>query len=495
MERSLDVAANPLFRVALIASLLPLLACARIETGAKQAGTPDGGSGNNTGADRGTTSASPDAGSAKDVAGPGPADAPLPDLISADVSYGNADAACATQSAMAEKLPLDLFVMMDSSGSMAAEISPQVTKWQAVKDALTAFFNDKQSAGLGIGLQYFPLIQPGVPAECEVNSACGNFGPCKHLNGCYGSGKTDPVDCQTDGDCKSGKKCYPLGVCQSGVAYCSVGVGGCARGDACLPYSGFCVTRDRCDVDSYAATAVPLVTLGTATAAASLVSSLNGHEPDGLTPTSSALSGAIRAAQAHGAATPGHKTAVVLVTDGFPTECNPVDINEVAQIARTGAGTAPGTPTFVIGVFLPEEQASATTNLNTLAAAGGTGTAVVISTNQNVTQVLQTALSQIRTTAVACEYKIPAATAGAIDFGKVNVQFTSSAGATPTTVGYVNGKAGCNATRGGWYYDADPAMGQVPKSIIMCDSTCTQLRAASAGRVDIVLGCQTITII
>jgi hypothetical protein len=110
-----------------------------------------------------------------------------------------------------------------------------------------------------------------------------------------------------------------------------------------------------------------------------------------------------------------------------------------------------------------------------------------------VSSELQTALAQIRTKAFACEYKIPAPMGGAIDFNKVNVQFTSGAGAA-STVGYARTQSGCHATRGGWYYDADPAGGTAPTAILVCPATCQQLQADTAGRVDIVLGCQTIVV-
>ena len=211
----------------------------------------------------------------------------------------------------------------------------------------------------------------------------------------------------------------------------------------------------------------------------------------------------MQVAQQQAAANPNHKVAVVLVTDGFPSECLPGDIPGIASIAAAGAAGVPGAatgkpavPTFVIGVFGPAEAAAATTNLNSLASGGGTGTAVVISTSQNVSQALQTALNQIRTTAVACQYQIPPANGGgAINFGKVNVELTAGTPPVSTAVGYVKTKASCDPVRGGWYYDVDPAAGGTPSLISTCDATCAQLRANTAGRVDIVLGCQTFTIL
>ncbi|MBC8133482.1 MAG: hypothetical protein H7X95_10925, partial [Deltaproteobacteria bacterium] len=265
----------------------------------------------------------------------------------------------------------------------------------------------------------------------------------------------------------------------------------CNGGEICKPIDGYCHARDVCDVAPYATPAVPVAVLPGG--AAALTGALTTHMPDGFTPTGPALSGALRYAQARAAANPNHKVAALLVTDGLPSECTPLTIDGIAQIARTGAMGAPSIPTFVIGVFSQLESTMAATNLNTLASAGGTGTAVVINTNQNVTQELQTALAQIRTKALACAYKIPPPTTGAIDFGKVNVQFTNGAGAT-TTIGHANTKATCDPVRGGWFYDVDPSTGAKPTSIVACDSTCAQFQSDMAGRVDIVLGCVTIVI-
>jgi hypothetical protein len=388
-------------------------------------------------------------------------------------------------------LPLDLYVMVDSSGSMTELTAAGTTKWDALRGAMTTFLNDPQSAGLGIGLQYFPLLQPNVPVDCSADSACGKFGPCTRFRTCYGPATTTVVSCATNTDCKAGETCALLGECPLSTGYCAPTGVPCLFGDLCTAVPGFCEARDRCDVPSYATPAVPIATLPGA--AAALISSLGAHQPDGRTPTGPALAGALDAARRHAVAHPDHKLAVVLVTDGLPTECTPLDVPAIAAVAAAGATGSPPVPTFVIGVFGADDAALAAPNLDALAAGGGTGKAVVINTNQDVNQVLQAALAQIRTTAVACEYRIPPPTAGAIDFGKVNVQLTDATGAV-TTVGYVNGKAGCSPTRGGWYYDVDPASGQPPQSIVTCDATCAQFRATASARVDVVLGCQTIII-
>jgi hypothetical protein len=82
---------------------------------------------------------------------------------------------------------------------------------------------------------------------------------------------------------------------------------------------------------------------------------------------------------------------------------------------------------------------------------------------------------------------------GAVDYARVNVQFTSGSG-QQVTIGNVKNRAACSATRGGWYYDVDPSTGAIPKTISICDASCTQMRADPAGRVDILLGCLTIIV-
>jgi hypothetical protein len=74
------------------------------------------------------------------------------------------------------------------------------------------------------------------------------------------------------------------------------------------------------------------------------------------------------------------------------------------------------------------------------------------------------------------------------------VQFTPGAG-PPVTIGNVKDRASCSATQGGWYYDADPLAGGTPQTISMCDTTCSQMKADPAGRVDILLGCKTMYIV
>jgi hypothetical protein len=55
--------------------------------------------------------------------------------------------------------PLDLFILLDVSGSMDYDY-----KWVAVKSAMKSFAGSKQFDGLGVGVQYFPLR-----AQCRTD--------------------------------------------------------------------------------------------------------------------------------------------------------------------------------------------------------------------------------------------------------------------------------------------------------------------------------------
>jgi hypothetical protein len=409
------------------------------------------------------------------------------------------DAACAAHSQVAQRLPLDLYMMMDSSGSMTELTATGVSKWDAVRSAMTSFLQDPQSAGLGVGLQYFPLLRANVPDACSSDAMCNGQGPCNIARAC--NSQTNAVACNTNADCPTGITCELVGGCLDpggNPITCLPARPGfvCNNdpADPCLPIGGYCANRDICTAASYATPAVEVAPLPGA--AAALLASLNAHTPDGLTPTSGALSGAITHAQALARANPTHRVAVVLATDGLPSECTPVDIPSISAIASTAAAGTPAISTFVIGVFSQAEAPQAQPNLDALAAAGGTQRAFVISTNQNVATGFVSALNAIRTTGLSCQYAIPAPPpdGGTLDFLSVNVEFTSGAGQT-VTIGNVPNQAGCSATKGGWYYDVDPRTGATPHTISICEPTCTQLRADTAGRVDILLGCQTEVIV
>lgn len=67
------------------------------------------------------------------------------------------DNTCGYSTASAETHPLTLYLLVDKSSSMAG------FKWDAAKAGLTAFVNDPASAGITVGLRFFPRPADGTP--------------------------------------------------------------------------------------------------------------------------------------------------------------------------------------------------------------------------------------------------------------------------------------------------------------------------------------------
>jgi hypothetical protein len=399
---------------------------------------------------------------------------------------GGFAAGCAADTHEGEQLPLDLVVMLDRSGSMTEDTAAGPTKWEAVTQALTSFVTAPTSAGLGVGLQYFPLIKAGVPETCTNDSQCGTSGPCL-LKTCLGGNQIIP--CTSNGSCGPFGQCADLGYCSGNPAiYCApVGSTACGNEGNCVKLSSSsCINATSCLLGDYTNLAVPIALLpGNETA---LVNSINAQDPYGDTPTGPALQGAIDQAKAYNQANPTHRVAVVLATDGLPTSCNPTQINQIAQLAASAYAGTPSVVTFVIGVFAGNDN-TAKNNLNTIATAGGSGAAFMVDTGQNVTQQFQAALDQIKGTALACEFQIPTPTGGTLDYGKVNIEVSSSDGTQ--TLFYVGSAAQCDPVNGGWYYDIDPSAG-TPTKILVCPATCAAFKAATDAKVQVLIGCQTI---
>ena len=438
-----------------------------------------------------------------------------------DITVGDTsnDGVCSSNTVAAEPAPLDLYFTFDISKSLNLATTAGPSKWDAVKAAVNSFFSDPKSMGIGAGVGYFPIVQ-NVPATCTADGTCGSFGPCDRRKTCIQINTSNTVVvplCVDNTSCAANQHCTLIQDCGA-PNYCAAdGTATCPA--SCMAYAGYCHARDVCDVTAYATPVVPIAALSGSTAgqAMTLMTSLGQHTPDGYTPTGPALKGAIQYAQQYAQGHPGHKVAVVLVTDGLPLaytdyfdtatgiiypgfprpECNPSDIPGIAAVAAAGNAPAAGTPavpTFVIGVASHDELVSFADKLNQIATGGGTAPAIQIDTSQNVSQTLQAKLTDIRTKVIACDYQIP--TSG-VSFDKVNVSFSN--GGSDTSIGHVTGADGttgaaCDA-RGGWYYDKDVKNDAgTPSKITVCPATCQMFQANLSGKVNIVLGCPTIEV-
>ncbi|MCC6649150.1 MAG: VWA domain-containing protein [Polyangiaceae bacterium] len=295
--------------------------------------------------------------------------------------------ACAKQTTGGELIPLDLYFMVDRSGSMEDN-----GKWTSVTTALKQFVALPDAAGIGVGIGFFgvPPSKP-PPTSCTNDAQCGEYGPCL-----------------------------------PGFNMCTGAVGG----------------ADSCEYADYA---TPKMTIATLPAAASQFTGEIGKvSPKGSTPTTPAIRGALTYAHEWSTQHPDHLTLVVFATDGEPAGCiksNSVDL--AAQSASQGWQSW-GIKTVVIGV------GSELGALNAIAQAGGTDKAVLVDVGGNVAKEFLDALNQLRSY-VACKYQIPKPPGGQeLDFGQVNVQVTSPGG-QPMFLGQVPDAASCGTAGGWYY--------------------------------------------
>jgi hypothetical protein len=415
--------------------------------------------------------------------------------------------ACAGDLVQAQRIPLDMYVMLDVSGSMTEPTvgNPTITKWEAVSSALTDFVSDKASDGIGMGLQVFPIIDPKAPTSCMLDADCANYGPCL-TDGCWPplNGIVDP--CFSDDNCVIGHHCTAVGSCSNDPSYgCDRELTATCKGNPgkdlgdCVVEPSFCLSVNDCRPATYAAPAAAIAPLPSAHDA--IVKVIEDAEPQdwAFTPTGPALTGAVQQAKTWATAHTDHQVVAVLATDGLPTLktkgnfCAPInpdiDINGVVNVAGTGHAGTPSISTFVIGVLSPDDvDVGAPNILDAIAMAGGTGQAFIVNTQGNVQTEFRNALNQIRQAGLSCDLLVPQPEAGkTLDFGQVNVKFDDGTGAK--TLGYVKAEENCDAN-GGWYYDVDPAAG-APARILTCPTTCDAFQKTDMGSVKIELGCET----
>jgi hypothetical protein len=119
--------------------------------------SPEGGGGDGDGRGSG--------GSGGDFGNPDSSrDASSPDT---DASRGDAGfgTGCASARYSAELRPLDMFILLDQSGSMTEDDD----RWTPTTHALKTFVGEPQVAGMGVALQYFPL-GPDDDVKCEADT-------------------------------------------------------------------------------------------------------------------------------------------------------------------------------------------------------------------------------------------------------------------------------------------------------------------------------------
>ncbi len=233
-----------------------------------------------------------------------------------------------------------------------------------------------------------------------------------------------------------------------------------------------------CTAADYATPKVAIAPLpGNAMAVAN---SITATVPNGGTPTTPALQGAINYARAYTAATPGRTAAVVLVTDGVPTGCGGGNtVNAASAAARAAYTGTPSIKTYVVGL-------GATGSLDTIALAGSGDVTHYFPATSDVSAQLLAALKQI-SGAISCDYNIPMVQGRPLDYSAVAIEIKVGASGKPTLVQRVDSAAACSGATNGWYYDNNPPM--TPTKITLCPQTCDPLKANDGSSLKLVIGC------
>jgi hypothetical protein len=196
---------------------------------------------------------------------------------------------CAEEAHRAEIVPLDLMVLVDASASMQ-DTAGMGSKWEAAQTALSGFVRDPRSAGLGVGLQFYP---GGRERTCMNDGDCGWMSSgtfyCKPRQVCIGAGGVKgAASCGGPNSprCTAGTTCTNIGRCATSGEDC-VNIGqGCPAG------AGMCVGGERscrdilpangCDEAGYAVPAVAIAALPANEA--DLVRTVLSKSPLGSTP-------------------------------------------------------------------------------------------------------------------------------------------------------------------------------------------------------------------
>ncbi len=272
----------------------------------------------------------------------------------------------------------------------------------------------------------------------------------------------------------------------------------------------FPMTGGTCAASPYDTPAVSMGRLpGHATAITdSLVLVLEGGEG---TPIEPALRGGTeycRQFQNDPAANPdGEDCVLVLITDGWPTECS----QDPAQLAAI-AGEAydnDGIYTFAVGMagadFIGLDQIAQRGQGGHDCNPNGPFVACDVSSGMTLLEALELIRSYvvriethieyetvIETEALECEWTIPDPPQGEnLDLQKVNAEFSpTGAQADKDTIPMADDESACGSAVA-WYYGYDEGE-RDPTRIVACPEACNTIQSAERGTIDIVIGCEVV---
>lgn len=336
--------------------------------------------------------------------------------------------------------PTVLYIMFDKSMSMAGPPYGQANIWPAAVSAIKSFVNDTKSAGLGVGLQYFPL-------------SGSNGGSCS-----TGSGYSTPS--VAVGKLPANASKISTSLDQHSANGTGTPIEGALRG-----VTEFCKSYQAAHPDEQCVSV--LVTDG------------KPENSSGCSESTTTLANIAKAAKTAGVTT----FAVGLQGADFAV------LDEIAK--KGGAPDCDSTGHYACDVTSNASALSTALNairekVTTYVTHTETHTVTHTVTKQVTKTVTMTkTVEQVQKMPLPCEWAIPATTDGS-EFDKTLVNIRYSSGEDKTSFVHVGSKNACidNA----WYYDDENA----PSRMIACGQTCENITADVNAQIDILLGCPTL---
>lgn len=324
--------------------------------------------------------------------------------------------------------PVALFIMQDRSSSMVtgqpAPASPQ--SWSNSTAAVTAFANDPRTAGIDVGLGFFPPMQyadQNNQGDCATGSDCGTPvvpiaplpGNANALIQAYNTGT--PPQGGFNNVNFTPTECALRGM----INQCLVYMQNSSTGEQCVAILVTDGTPTKCDVNQQNLVAI---------------------------------------------AKEGHDRGVTTYVLGLPGS----DANFLNQVANVGGSNA--------AIDVSGGASSFIDALNNIRQAVAVTTTTTVST------------PMVISTPLPCQWKIPPVMGQGerFDPNKVNVQITPPGATAPQSFGYVNSEADCaRAVGDAWYYDDPTAPTQVLACPKTCNGI---LKNAAGSTVEVLFGCE-----
>ena len=218
--------------------------------------------------------------------------------------------------------------------------------------------------------------------------------------------------------------------------------------------------------------------------AKAIEASLANTQPSGTTPMLPAMQGVMEYARALLIGDPTRTVVISLITDGQPEGC-PAQLNSTSAIAAVAAGGLAANPPVLTFATALEDDLFAQ-GLDTVAAAGGSGRAIRVSTPATAAQQLVDSLTTLRETARECRFAIPAVGDAQPTATDIGVSVRATAASLPRDAAYVGSGGGCTGADAFWVDDPTK-----PVWVTLCPALCARVHAAPATRVEVTAGCGT----